>query len=89
MSATVDKAVRFISKLVQLTQSGRLEWRSTDHPDAEAGSAALTSEINGQNLRLYRYHKEIENPDYGATFIFSTNLSPKTLIRDGVALAGC
>jgi hypothetical protein len=59
-----DKSVRFISKLVQLTQDRKVKWEAvTAPPNSEA---AFATDIEGRKLRIFRYSERIPNPDYAA-----------------------
>jgi hypothetical protein len=95
--AEPDRAVKFITKLVKLTQERKVEWGSTSSP--EAGGTAFMAEIDGRRIRLYQYSKEVPNPDY-ATFAspFSVTSSaaislfgpkpppPQTILQAGTVL---
>ncbi len=56
-----DVAVKFVSKLVQLTQEGKLNWRGTAAPVRFKNvppSAAFLTEIDGKSLRIYKTRNE-------------------------------
>jgi hypothetical protein len=74
MAQSSDKTVKFISKLVKLTQDRRVDWTTSSPPRAGA-ETAFTTNIEGRKLRIYRYSNEVPNPDY-AYFAGST-LSPR------------
>jgi hypothetical protein len=81
-SDMADKPVQFIVKLVQLTQDGKLRWKSARSPEqdrAKTGPGAFVAEIDGRRLRLYKAKREIVyNPLSG--FIFSPPEEPRTRI---------
>jgi hypothetical protein len=60
MAKTSDKTVKFVAKLVQLTQDGRCNW--TAEGSATGGGANLTASIDGASLRIYQNSEVVENP---------------------------
>jgi hypothetical protein len=93
-----DKTVRFISKLVQLTQDRKIEWQSAASP--EQGTAFLAV-VGGRRIRIYKFSKEVPNPDYasyasptshvttssfGTIFGSTSAVPPKTILRSGAVL---
>jgi hypothetical protein len=58
-----DRAVQFISKLVQLTQDRKLDWESRPSPKSKE-QAAFFCEVAGKKLRLYRFSEQVPNPEY-------------------------
>ncbi|TJV05097.1 MAG: hypothetical protein E5Y12_10060 [Mesorhizobium sp.] len=88
-----DRAVKFISKLVQLTQSKLIEWDSITAPDDKL-SAAFVADLEGRRIRIRKYSKEYPNPEYErytqspaiAAFIVSGREPPKTVLRSGIIL---
>lgn len=88
--AEPDRAVRFISKLVELTQKRVIKWRVEDAPE-KGSPAAFSSKIDGRSVRIYRFSNEVPNPRYAAfadrlggitgSFFAPSVEPPKTLMR--------
>lgn len=88
-----DKAVRFISKLVQLTREKKIEWQATTNTD---GNVAFRCEVEKRDLLISRYARELPNPAYEAynnpasahsvIWAFSRSEPTKTIFRAGVTL---
>jgi hypothetical protein len=93
-----DRTVRFISKLVQLTQDKKIQWETSSSADR-----GFIAKINARQVRLYKYSEEIPNPAYAQYAdpysIYSTSTitigglfnqqrpePPKTIITSGVIL---
>jgi hypothetical protein len=55
----ITRAAQFVTKLLQLTQEKRIEWRPLPSP-RDDGRTAFEAEIEGKHLRLYRYQKEAD-----------------------------
>lgn len=79
-----DKTVRFVSQLVRLTQEGKLDWDTEGYSEATSGTAYVTS-IEDRTLRLFRYSKEIPNPQY-ADYV-NPALSTTGLINRSTAIS--
>lgn len=97
-----EKAVKFISKLVQLTQDKKVAWEVASSAPRDADSAFIAN-VEGRTLKIYRYSREIPNPDYEAyvsrqsTFALTISSAtlfgskeppepPKTVLRSGTNL---
>lgn len=61
-----DRAAQFITKLLQLTQEKKIEWRPSSSP-RDDGRTAFLADVEGKTLRLYRYQKQAETYDTGDT----------------------
>lgn len=87
-----SKPVRFISRLVQLTQEGKIDWQIVD---TQAGGPILSTAINDRGLRLFKYSETVSNPDYArhvamyggiSTIVFHRPVPPETIHIAGIAL---
>ncbi len=54
-----SKAAQFVTKLLQLTQEKRIEWRPVPSP-RDDGRTAFVAEAEGKTLRIYKYGRQIE-----------------------------
>ena len=74
-----SRAAQFITKLLQLTQEKKIDWRASSSP-RDDGRTAFEADVEGKTLRLYRYQKEVEeHGDTGSLF----GASPKRRTRMG------
>ncbi|MBW9086472.1 hypothetical protein JNB91_01330 [Rhizobium wenxiniae] len=53
-----EKNVKFVSKLVELSQKGELEWKPSDAPD-EFSSTSFITEVGGQPIRVYTFARQV------------------------------
>jgi hypothetical protein len=79
-----DRAAQFITKLLQLTQEKKIEWRPTGSP-RDDGRTAFLADVEGKTLRLYRYQKQSEG--YEVTDFFGS--SPSTRKRNRMVEVTC
>lgn len=55
---SADKAVRFIAKLVQMTQDRQIEWEAAEPTQGSRKFSAFEAMVKGQRLRIYKYEKQ-------------------------------
>ena len=91
---TREKSVQFISKLVQLTQDGKLKW-TAESPREDETVTPLKTTLEGRTLRISKYWKIVPNPDYerwashepfSITIYDRDREPPKTVTRSGTVL---
>ena len=75
-----EKSVQFISKLVQLTQDGRIEWVPTSSP-RDKERAAFVAEVEGRRLRIYSYAQEVEATAFVTVFGINAGSGPRLVLR--------
>lgn len=93
--AEQDKTVRFISKLVELTQKRAIEWQVSDLNE-DKSMPRFESEVEGRVISVYRYSREMPNPDYSTyqsrassslgIVLSSRPEPPRTIVREGTSL---
>jgi hypothetical protein len=89
MPPVSDKTVKFISKLVKLTQAGKLEWEP-ERPPRQGAETSFVTEVEGRRLQIYRYSDEIPNPWYmypnNSIITTSANIfNPSGIFNQGIA----
>lgn len=55
-----DKTTQFISKLVQLTRDGKLEWEASFVTPEDSVSTAYEATIDETRLRIYRAKRRVD-----------------------------
>jgi hypothetical protein len=79
---TPDKSVQFITKLVQLTQDGELQWTSVPVPLGSVSPSAFVALVNGKKLRIFKVQRTVMVPDMiGSIFGREPTTKPKAVQR--------
>lgn len=80
MAEQQSKPVRFISKLVQLTQERKIEWEVAG---TQGSGPSFVATVEGRRLKIFKYSEKQPNPDYARLFNNSGAFTLSTLTISG------